>query len=186
MISNSNTKLYKIITKFIVNKSKKFFNTCHHHFFSTIAPRYKNHRYKNTRFRSWKKKKSIDQQDTILSILLESGSYPFPSRLDPPPFIHHPDLSRFSSSFAPWKKSGRCQNLDADRKIYDARVFSLAREGRRKGGETSIKEVRSTEVKITLVAFVSPAIFLVAWGGVGGGRRTAGRGGGERGERQTG
>lgn len=46
--------------------------------------------------------------------------------------------------------------------------------------------MRSTEVKITLVAFVSPAIFLVAWGGVGGGRRTAGRGGGERGERQTG
>lgn len=46
--------------------------------------------------------------------------------------------------------------------------------------------MRSTEVKITLVAFVSPAIFLVAWGGVGGGRRTAGRGGGKRGERQTG
>lgn len=52
-ISNSNTKLYKIITKFIVNKPKKSFDSCHHHFFS-IASRYKNHRYKNTR--SLKKK----------------------------------------------------------------------------------------------------------------------------------
>lgn len=143
MISNSNTKLYKIITKFIVNKSKKFFNTCHHHFFSTIAPRYKNHRYKNTRFRSWKKKKSIDQQDTILSILLEFGSYPFPSRLDPPPFIHHPDLSRLSSSFAPWKKSGRCQNLDADRKIYGANFLSRGRGG----GKVGRRPLRRWEVQ---------------------------------------
>lgn len=55
------------------------------------------------------------------------------------------------------------------------RVFSPAKEGRggerRKGGGTSIKEVRSTEVKITLVAFVSPAIFLVAWSGGRGGER---------------
>lgn len=60
-------------------------------------------------------------------------------------------------------------------------AYFLSRGWGKKGG-TSIKEVRSTEVKITLVAFVSPAIFLVAWREVGG----AAMGRGKRGERQTG
>lgn len=72
-------------------------------------------------------------------------------------------------------------NVSTQIEKYGVRVFSLARVGE-KGGGTSIKEVRSTEVKITLVAFVSPAIFLVAWREVG----EAAMGRGKRGERQTG
>lgn len=132
------------------------------------------------------KKKKINRStryDSFNSSRIWIISVSFPPRsttLYPPPgFISSLLLLRAMKEKRSVSKSRRrSKNIRCE--------FSLAREGRRKGGETSIKEVRSTEVKITLVAFVSPAIFLVAWGGVGGGRRTAGRGGGKRGERQTG
>lgn len=145
MISNSNTKLYKIITKFIVNKPKKFFNTCHYHFFSTIAPRYKNHRYKNTRFRSWKKKKN----QSINKIRFFQFFWNLDHIRFLPASIHHPlSTTRiYLVSPPPSRHERKAVGVKISTQIekYTMRAYFLSRG--RGGGKVGRRPLRRWEVQ---------------------------------------